>query len=152
MPTVTDDDGTGTTGTIINQSWLNTVFTDWTAITFAAGNFTGSGSMTWTVASGDVSANRYAVTNKQLLWYGKYLTTTVGGTPAQSLQVAIPTGTFANTGQLIKCHASDNGTIRDAIAFPASGSLLAIQRADGSNWTASTDNTAVYFNGVWELT
>lgn len=151
MPTVTDDDGTGTTGTIINQAWLNTIFTDWTAITFAAGNFTGSGAMTWTLTSGDVGHNRYSKINKNLYWTGRYVTTTVAGTPAQTLLIAIPTGTFATSSQTSKCHASDNGVICDAIALTIDATHLGIQRADGSNWAASTNNTAIYFNSIWEL-
>lgn len=159
--TDTDDDGSGSTGTIHNNAWkqamataINAALPDWAAVTFSAGNFTGNGSMTWTVASGDVGVNRYVKIGKTLIWCVQLNTTTVGGTPNTQLRIAAPGGsTFANSGDVCAAaYISDNGTIRAGRVYPASGSLIAIDFTAGGNWAAATDTTYVYFTWVGEIT
>lgn len=156
----TDDDGTGTTGTILNNAQKTSLYDqidgligEWTDVAFSAGNFTGNGSMTWTLASGDASTNRYVKHNKTLTWSVFLITTSVGGTPSTDLQIAVPGGfTFANSGNA--CHAalvSDNGTIREGIVRPTSGSILSIQLTSGANWAAATNTTTVAFTWVGEV-
>jgi len=60
-----DDDGTGTTGTVLNNAWLQTIYGQidtlvgpWTPIPFVPGNFTSDGSGAWTVTS--VTTLKYA--------------------------------------------------------------------------------------------
>lgn len=155
MPTVTDDDGTGTTGTPITQAWLNTVFIDWTSVTFSAGNFTGNGSMTWTVASGDVLRNRFCIVNKILHWLVQIATSTVGGTPNTRLQIAAPGGvSFGSTGDTCRAsYVSDNGTEQQGLVAPSSTTVMGITLPwkGGGNWAASTDNTYLYFAWMGEI-
>src|SRR3990167_787127 len=62
----------------------------WTTPTFSAGDFTASGSMTWTVDAGDVVTYAYTIINKVMTVLFYIDPTTVGGTPSTSLQIAIP--------------------------------------------------------------
>ena len=70
-----DDDGTGTTGTIIDNAWKQELYnqidadvaavaggmppTAWTNVPFSAANFSANGAMTWTVGAPAISLNRY---------------------------------------------------------------------------------------------
>lgn len=157
MPAVVDDTSTpaGQNGTILTKAVWDAVgpavdtaiaaaVGSWTDVAFVAGNFTGNGSMTWTVASGDVGRNRYMKIGKLLVWQLYLSTTTVGGTPNVALQVALPTGTFPTvTHASSVAYINDNGTIRDGYASPASGTLLGFFLSSGANWTASTDGTYI---------
>lgn len=153
----TDDSGTGTDGTIINNAEKTTIYNqidalvgEWTSVTFAAGDYTAS-SGNWTLVSGDVIRNRYAVINKQLFWIVMVTTTTVSATPS-GLRIAIPTGSFATTNQACAvAYMNDNGTVRECYAQPNDGTHLQIVRKDGGNFATATDTTAVYFQGVFEL-
>ena len=67
----------------------------WTTPTFAAGNFTASGAMTWTVAAGNVNVYQYMVLGKTMTITFNISGTTVGGVAATTLQLAIPGGFLA---------------------------------------------------------
>lgn len=64
------------------------VFEQWTDTVFAAGDYFASGG-TWTVASGDVTTNRYKIIGKTMYWMVEVDTTTIAGGPTQ-LAVKIP--------------------------------------------------------------
>ena len=95
-PTITDDDGSGTTGTILDNSLFGQIRdyigASWTTPTFNAAHYTASGSMTWTVASGDVVVHKYVVIGKTVHWHLVITATTVGGTASTGLRVALPAG------------------------------------------------------------
>ena len=157
---LTNDSGNNTDGTVVNANFITTMYdqidvlvSNWTAITFAAGNFTGNGAMTVTVASGDVKRNRYQLINKTLHWQFTGRTITVGGTPNTQFLFLIPTGTFSDAeSRSFNVQVSDNGTLRDAQAQVVDGTHLGVLRQDGSNWTASTDLTNIAFDVMFELT
>jgi hypothetical protein len=101
-----DDDGTGTTGTVINNAVKTALYNDidgalakvqpvipaWVVVPFNAANFTGTGGMTWTVTAGNVFRFAYQVTNKTCL-VSVYLNgTAIGGTPAIELRITLPAG------------------------------------------------------------
>jgi hypothetical protein len=128
----------------------------WTAVSFSAGNFTGSGSMTWTVGSGDVIANRYKVIGKTLIWQVELNATTVGGTPSNQLKIAVPTGTLktgANSFAWIYDNAvATTGYVSNSATLGSnSSSVIGIIRSDQANYTASTNNTYVIFTLIAEL-
>jgi len=117
---------------------------EWTSVSFSAGNFTANGSMTWTVASGDQITYQYMLIGKTLFVNAVIDTSTVGGTPNIVLQLAVPGGFTAAKKAQASCVLFDNGVA--ALGFSqvlASGTLIQIGRADGSNLAASTDNTYV---------
>jgi len=56
--TMIDDDGSGTTGTVLNNAWLQTIYNQidalagaWVDVPFSAANYTAAGA-TWTVTAG----------------------------------------------------------------------------------------------------
>ena len=72
---------------------------DWTDVAYAAGNFTGSASMTWTVEAADQSVYKYAlVAGHTLILSAQLFSTVVGGTLDYELRVAIPGGYTAKAG------------------------------------------------------
>lgn len=130
----------------IKERLRTTYLGEWIAVSFSAGNFTANGSMTWTVASGDVAVNRYMLMGKTLLWNLRLDTTTVGGTANTQLLATIPGGlSMAHVGS-VKCGvAIDNGTLGiDAEVRFASSTQVAFQKASGANWTLSTDQTYIW--------
>jgi len=156
--TWTDDSGAGTDGTVINNAQLQSIYDSienaftWTAVSFSAGNFTGNGAMTWTVASGDVVTNTYIKIGRTLIWSVHLDTTTVGGTPNSSLRLTIPGGFTAAGAQSVKCSVTiDNNVVSQAHAT-TSGTLVEIIRDDFANWTASTNLTYVYFTIIFQTT
>src|SRR5205085_11047721 len=69
------------------------------AVPFSAGDYTASGSMTWTVASGDVQTDTYVQRGTFVTLTSTINTSTVGGTPAGELRKAIPGGFTAKSGE-----------------------------------------------------
>ena len=119
-------------------------FIDWTTPTFAAGDFTASGSMTWTVAAGDVGTYAYTILNKTMTVSFNINTSTVGGTPSTDLMIAIPATKTATKGMRNPVQLLDNGTRTTGVAYvDASGTVIVIQRTDAANFTAATDNTYI---------
>lgn len=137
--------------TVINNARLQAIYDahdanvgDGTNVTFAAGNFTGNNSMTWTLVSGDQTVFRYQIINKQMTVWFTLDTTSVGGTPSTELRITIPNSRTAAVATYEKvAWANDNGTVREAYAA-ISSTLIAIRRTDAGNWTASTNATYVY--------
>jgi hypothetical protein len=170
-----DDSGSGTDGTILNKAQIAAVILDqvdaliaaaivfgstisergrttpmgeWINVTFSAGNFTGNGSMTWTLASGDQVTFKYTLIGKTMIVSVVLQTTTVGGTPNTDLRIAIPGGFTAAVAMVSPCDIVDNGTFpttsaRGRMSVAAGATQIVINTATGGNWTASTDQTHV---------
>ena len=85
----TDDDFFCNTLTMAGDSW------PWVDVSFSAGDFTASGSMTWTVGSGDVVTFAYRKIGKHMTVAIQLTATTVGGTPDTYLYITIPAGATA---------------------------------------------------------
>lgn len=133
---------TAITGTI-KERGRSTALGEWTTPTYAAGDFTANGSMTWTVQAGDVTTYAYALVGKMETVAFTIITSTVGGTPNNELMIKVPSGTAAK--QVFNAVAiSDNGSLIMGFAYVNSGgSQINVRRSDGANWSASTDNTIV---------
>lgn len=127
----------------------------WSSVTFSAGNFTGNGAQTWTVASGDVTSNKYIECGKTMTWSVQIDTSSVGGTPNTELRATVPNGrTIVGRSFARAALVTDNGTVRDNILVRAlsGNTYVSLIRTDlSSNWAASTDNTAVYFTIAFEV-
>lgn len=126
---------------------------EWESVEFSAGNFTGNGSMTWTLAAGDQTTFAYTMVGKTMTVALNLVTTTVGGTPNTTLQVTIPGGfTAAKTIFNAAALLVDNAARTTGSIGVASGStIISIVRTDAANWTASTDNTAVLGEITFEV-
>lgn len=129
----------------------------WKIPTFAAGDYTGNGSMTWTVASGDVNYFAYKLSDDgNTMDISIDITTSdVGGTPNTGLQRAIPESRTANstTAAIGVMLYSDNGgaTTAGLITVGKGGSVIIFNKIDGSNWTAATGTTRVRGQLTFEL-
>lgn len=125
----------------------------WIAPSFASGNFTAGGSMTWTVESGDVFVYAYKLEGRTLLVSFTVITTTVGGSVSDSLQIAIPGGFTSNRYTASTIWYSDNGTGGFGRAQVAgSGSVIGLAKVDLGNWTLSTNNTSIQGEIAFEVT
>ena len=157
-PTITDDDGSGTTGTSLD----NALFTliqgyvggAWASPAFNAADYSANGAQTWTVASGDVTSNKYIECGKTMTWSVQIDTSSVGGTPNTELRATVPNGrTIVGRSFTRAAFVSDNGTVRDNIFVRAlsGNTYVSLMRTDSGNWAASTNNTAVYFTITFEI-
>lgn len=141
---------------IINQTTIdygNVGDSGWITPTFAAGDYVGAGAMTWTVASGDVEVMRYRIQGKTMTVNIILTTTTVGGTVNSPLKIKIPASKSVSKRAINPCHILDNGTrlIAYLEVTPTDATYINVAKADGSNWTLSTDNTYVRGQIVFEI-
>jgi hypothetical protein len=117
----------------------------WTNEAFDAADFTGNGSMTWTLASGDVTTLAYEKTGKKVTVSFTLDTTSVGGTPSNILQIAIPGGFTATKLMVNQVFINDNGTVTGGwCRVSAGGTVIQIIKYGSGNFTASTNATAIY--------
>lgn len=125
----------------------------WTTPTFSAGSYTANGSMTWTVAAGDVTTMKYIVVGKTMHIAFSVITTTVGGTPDAELRIAIPGSYLPASRTANLCFLNDNGTraVGWVETVAASNTYLSIKRLDGANFSAATDATAVFGEITFEV-
>jgi len=104
-----DDDGTGTTGTIINNAWKTELYNQidgaivplgaWTDVPFNAANYVADAGA-WTVAAGNVGTHAYTVINKTLLVF-LHITGSALTAPTSVIRVQHPAGlTIANRPNL----------------------------------------------------
>ena len=125
----------------------------WTTPTFSAGDYTASGSQTWTVASGDVTTMEYTIINKLMIVNWLIQTTTVGGTPATYLQIAIPASKTATKLAVVNTGVIDNGSPHEVglATVAAAGTVIKISRNGGANWSAATNTTEVFGHMAFEI-
>lgn len=126
---------------------------EWTAVTFAAGNFTGSGAMTWTLAAADQETFKYMLYGKTMLITFNLQNTTVGGVADTYLQVAIPGGYTAAAqmwnplGFCVTGGALADGSMLSTTA----GTNILIRQRSGANWVVGADNTSVFGQLSFEI-
>jgi hypothetical protein len=120
---------------------------DWIPVAYNGANFTGNGSMTWTVAEADQATFVYQQRGAILKVLIFLVDTSVGGTPSTGLLVTVPGGfTLNNTkesptiGQVV-----DNGTALLGSILRNTDSNFAIKRHDSANWSTATNATRVFF-------
>lgn len=118
---------------------------DWIAPAYSAGNFTAGGAMTWTVDAGDIGVYVYWLKGRTLFVGLSVSATSVGGTPADSLLVAIPGGfTALGTTRTVFTFSDAGGTRVAGTAFANSGGgLIFLRKFDSANWSAATNTTIV---------
>ncbi|HUS88635.1 MAG TPA: hypothetical protein VMW91_04555, partial [Desulfosporosinus sp.] len=122
----------------------------WTTPAYSAGDYTAGGSMTWTVEAGDANVFKYTIIGKIMIVTFSIITTTVGGTPDQNLNIKIPASKTATNYTWYFCFGVDNNA-RTEIRFRVNGTNIEIYRNDGSNWAASTNLTSVYGTIIFEI-
>ena len=122
--------------------------------TFAAGDFTASGAMTWTVAVGDVATNAYYLEGKKLTVQQILNQTTVGGVVSTELRALIPGGFTCDlsTGAIIR--VNDNGVVQVGRMLIDTGLTYVSYRpaVTGGNWTLATDATSINGQLITQVT
>ncbi len=115
-------------------------------VTFASGNYTASGSMTWTLTSPDQRQLAYELRGQWLTVYASLADTTIGGTASASLKVTIPNSFQANASYAaqvgavhlgVNAGASTTFYVRVLSADPTS---VYLNRVDGADWSLGTNN------------
>lgn len=123
---------------------------EWTAVSFSAGNFTASGSMGWTVASGDQITYRYALVGKTMTLAFWLDTTTTTGTAASELRIAIPGGftaaaDYSSTYDYLDTTAGFSGSGPARVL--SGGTYVSLFRnLAGTTWAINTDS--IYVRGT----
>lgn len=120
---------------------------EWTAVPFSSFDFTGSGTLSWAVESGDMLTFAYMALG-HTLWMSIYInTSSVSGTGAE-LRVAIPPGyTIARTMRG-PVGATDAAVDAEGAFWQASAgaSYVAFFRdAAASNWNSAASNSTSVF-------
>ncbi len=111
---------------------------------FNAGDFTANGSMSWTVEIADVINLSYALDGQKMDVLFDIRNTSVGGTLNNTLRMTIPNGKTAAKDTTTVIAIWDNGTRTGGLAsVTAGGTIISIERLDGANFAAATNNTQV---------
>lgn len=118
--------------------------TSWQTPTYAAGSYTANNSMTWTVQSGDVTAFEYLLQGDTLVMAVHIEGSTVGGTPSTELRIALPDNRTVAKATGNPCQIKDGGSWVEGLMFTSAGdAFVRVSRADGGNFSSSTNDTAV---------
>lgn len=151
---VTNDSGDKVSGTPFDAAYntalhdnIDALVADSANVAFAAGNFTGSVSMTWTLTSPDQTTFRRQIINKKMTVWFSLVTTTVGGTPSTDLLITIPDSKSAAV--------QINGVFWYSVAgvenqgflqVDASGTKIRLlkDQAGSGTWANSTNLTSVW--------
>lgn len=124
----------------------------WQTPTFAAGDFTANGSMTWTVEAGDAVTYAWRQDGKTMTVLVTLATTTVGGTLNSQLLVKVPGSRVAAKRTINPCFILDNNVRGSAyLEVTAGGTNIIVQRVDGANYTASANQTSVFGQITFEV-
>ncbi len=113
---IVDDDGSGTTGTVINNAWKQELYAQidalsasltaaagmgaWIPVPYNAALFTASPPLTWTVEAADVLYFKYLKYGSLAIFAFDVYQTTLGGSPATQLRVIFPPGILPTQNQV----------------------------------------------------
>ncbi len=127
----------------------------WIARDFDAANYTASGSMTWTVAGGDVLTDAYCMNGKTMKVNAIVNTSTVGGSASTALRIAIPESKVAKRDMQTICRVAQH-SMAPAVAFcrvtAASTYIEVFADIIGSNnWALGADQTYVNLQFEFEI-
>lgn len=119
----------------------------WIQPTFAAGDYTADGAMTWTVEAGDRTTQAYKLSGRQLTLIWGIATSTVGGTLSTQLLLGsnLLAGFTVTKYVANPIRAIDNSVETIGFADAVSGtSQVRLFRAGATNWAAATNTTGVH--------
>lgn len=129
----------------------------WITPTFAAGNYTGSGAMTWVPDSGDITTCKYLLDGRRLHVAFRGSTMSIGGTVNTTLQLGNGAyGGFTSAVSLLlpRVIVNDNaaGVLASCYAVvTVNGTNIAISKYTFANFTLSTNLTDLYFDLDFEV-
>jgi len=126
---------------------------EWVEPAYASGNFTATGGGTWSVDLADQATFAYTIIGSTMVVSFRIPSTDVSGT-VSALNIAIPASKVAAKTMVAPlARLIDAGAYGEAfINIMASSTVIAIQRQDGANFTAtSSDNTSVSGQIIFEI-
>ena len=117
-------------------------------VTYNAGDFTASGTMTWDVASGDILVDTYYVKGRMLFLQFGYNTTTVGGTASSELRKTFPNGYTCSARGICTIRQSQDGnfTFTQSFGLTQTGANTFVGfyvSVAQPNWTLTTNLTLI---------
>lgn len=131
--------------------WLITGYDQgaWILIPFAAGNFTASGAMTWTVAAGNVTDQSYRLSGTALTYSVNVSATTIGGVVDSELRITTPFTCAVTNSTPIQILSPGLASVI-SVGGPVNGLtyVRAFANLSGTNWAAGA--TAIV-RGVWNF-
>ena len=138
-----DDDGTGTTGTVINNAWKQQLYDQidaadadaaltavWVAVPYSAANFTASAG-TWTVPSGNVLYRYCKIGKLAVINLNCSSTTTSAATNQVRVQLPAALAT-SGIGAWNLFRGTDSATGTQALVCELVGNLLRFERFSGT--------------------
>lgn len=129
--------------TAIYERTRTTPAGEWIDVAFNAADYTGSGTLVWTVQSGDITALAYTLVGKTMTVAFSIDTSSVIGT-GMTLIIPIPGGfTSARTVE-VAIHILDNLVRTTGYAFVSAGTTtISFRRTNEANFAASADGTYI---------
>jgi hypothetical protein len=152
-----DDDGTGTTGTVLNNAVKTELYNQidaalgateatinsltqpplWNAVAYNAANFVGVSPMTWTVDAGDQIRFSYRLNGKTMDVSFYVDSTTFGGTASSEARIVLPAGQSGKAYSIcgiFRCFVNNvpANSFLGVITAGPSLSYLSLGRIDGS--------------------
>jgi hypothetical protein len=147
-----DDDGSGTTGTILNNAWKTEFYNQidgvvqgaWVNVPFAAGNFSATSPMTWPVIAANQVTYMYLKTGDSVVFVFNIQNSTIGGTAALDLMLALPAGMIAakQVAGTIRTRSNGVGAVGYSIIV-AGENLLRCRSVAHTPWAVSSGNNDV---------
>lgn len=128
-------------GSLLTGLSFSQLSTTWSTQSYAAGNFTANGSLTWTVDAPDLVASSYFTMGKTMFWTVYIVNSTTGGTTNTELRIAIPGGNTIAAVTSGVCSGFSNGTAADIQWIgQASNNYVTLFKDFGANWTVPATN------------
>ena len=126
----------------------------WRTPDHALSDYTGSGSLVWTVAAGDVTTYAYVIRGRTMTVSFHIVTSTTTGTASNILMVKIPLAKQA--AKVMQGHAriiDDGGAaVLGYCQVDVSGTVIQVFKADQSNYSAAaTDTTEISGQITFEI-
>lgn len=144
-----DDDGSGTTGTVINNSWKQELYNQidaalagigvWTTIPYNAADYTASGGA-WTVEAADLTVFRYCLIGKTaIVNFAVQATSLAVAGPDLLVRLPAALTAAADTTTVVRVFNS-GGLGETGIAFVQNGQArFIVERVPYSNWSVQTN-------------
>jgi len=114
------------------------------SVAYASGNFTGSGTIVWTVDVGDQVVFKYKLSGRTLHIILSLQTTTVSGTGTE-LRITLPLGLTAAAGARSLISVLDNNVAHTGIVDQSATTYSRVNTdtSSATNWAASTNQTQI---------
>ncbi len=124
----------------------------WTTPGFSAGDFTGGGSMTWTVASGDVTTYAYTIVDHKMTVAFNLVTTTANGGDHRLL-IKIPASKTATKRMTTAIWDSENSVtaIGYCEVLASATNITCYKTSAAPNWGNFTDLIDIFGQITFEI-